>query len=56
MITHTSLLVNRLDILQTDLDFSSEISSYRIKTLDNKPLLIPGYIDDVSQYEEYGLL
>ena len=44
------------DPFQNDPDFSSKTAIYKMKILDKKPLLIPGYIDDVSPYEACGLL
>ena len=44
------------DLFQNDPDFSSKTAIYRMKILDKKPLLIPGYINDISPYEAYGLL
>ena len=56
IITHMSQLGSQSDPLQNDSDFSSKIAIYRMKILDKKPLLIPGYIDDISHYEACGLL
>ena len=44
------------DPFQNDPDFSSKTAIYRMKILDKKPLLIPGYIEDISPYEACGLL
>ena len=51
-----SQLGSQSDPFQNDPDFSSKTAIYRMKILDKKPLLIPGYIDDISPYEACGLL
>ena len=56
IITHMLQFGSQSDPFQNDPDFSSKTAIYRMKILDKKPLLIPGYIDDVSPYEACGLL
>ena len=48
IITHMSQLDSQSDPFQNDPGFSSKTAIYRVKILDKKPLLIPGYIGDIS--------
>ena len=47
IITHMLQFGSQPDPFQNDPDFSTKTARYRMKILDKKPLLIPGYIDDV---------